>query len=215
MSMARRELVGAITSGALCLVLVGCGGTATPSPSASTAAELPSQAAPSVATPSVAAPSAEGSAGTQASGAQSGGASDLEALLPDTLCGAAAVKTSRNGAQLSATGGSDLAQAFAALAALGKSSNDIGVAVATAPNTDCTVGILRITGIDATLLQSAMNAAAAQSGSTATQTTIGGKTVWKTVGPTNTTYTYFNGDKVVFATAKSDAEAESIFSSLP
>jgi hypothetical protein len=212
--MARRARLGAITAGALCLVLVGCGGTATPSPAASIAAELPSQA-PSLAAPSVAAPSAEGSAAAGPSGAQSGGASDLEALLPDTLCGAAAIKTSRTGDQLSSTGGSDLAQAFAALAALGKSSNDVTVAVATAPNTNCTVGILRITGIDTTLLQSAMTAAAGQSGSTATQTTIGGKTVWKTVGPTDTTYTYFNGDKVVFATAKTDAEAESIFSSLP
>jgi hypothetical protein len=202
--MARRTLVGAITSGALCLVLVGCGGTATPSPAASTAAELPSVA------PSVAAPSAAASTGTQA-----GGATDLEALLPDTLCGAAAVKTSRTGDQLATVGGSDLAQAFAALAALGKSSNDVGVAVATAPNTDCTVGILRITGIDTTLLQAAMNAAAGQAGSTATQTTIGGKSVWKTVGADSTTYTYFNGDKVVFATAKTDADAESIFSSLP
>jgi hypothetical protein len=207
--MARRTLVGAITSGALCLVLVGCGGTATPSPAASIAAELPS-AAPSVAAPSVAAPSAAASTGTQA-----GGATDLEALLPDTLCGAAAIKTSRTGDQLATAGGSDLAQAFAALAALGKSSNDVGVAVATAPNTDCTVGILRITGIDTSLLQAAMNAAAGQSGSTATQTTIGGKSVWKTVSADSTTYTYFNGDKVVFATAKTDAEAESIFSSLP
>jgi len=206
--MARRTLVGAITSGTLCLVLVGCGGTATPSPAAS-AAELPSTA-PSVAAPSVAAPSAAASTGTQAAGA-----TDLEALLPDTLCGAASVKTSRTGDQLATVGGSDLAQAFAALAALGKSSNDVALAVATAPNSDCTVGILRITGIDTSLLQAAMNAAASQAGSTATQTTIGGKSVWKTVGAGNTTYTYFNGDKVVFATAKTDADAESIFSSLP
>jgi hypothetical protein len=40
------------------------------------------------------------------------------------------------------------------------------------------------------------------------------KTVWKMVRGT-ARRTYFNGDKVVFATAKTDADAESIFSSLP
>jgi hypothetical protein len=216
--MARRALVGFVASGALCIALVGCGAAATPTPSASSAAELPSQAAPSVAAPSAAEPSAtESSAaapstGTQPSFSLPSDAKDLEALLPDSLCGGKSIKTSMNGTTLGSAGQSDLVKA---LAALGKSATDITLAIAIEPTSNCTAGILRIKGVDTSLLQSAMMAAAAQSGTTATQTTVGGKTVYKDAGTDSTTYVYFSGDSVIFASAKKDSDAASIVQSLP
>jgi hypothetical protein len=204
--MTRHTIPGAVAAGALVLVLAACGGAASPSPSASAAGELPSQAAP----PSVA-PGASAAPG----GALPSGAPDLEALLPDTICGQTAVKTSLAGNQLANSGAGGLAQAFAALAALGKSSNDFAMAIASAPNTDCNIGVMRIAGIDTTMLQSVMTSAAAQQGGTATQTTIGGKTVYKITEGANTTYVYFTGDKVVFATAKNDSDAQAMLQNLP
>jgi hypothetical protein len=210
--MTRRTIHGAIAAGTLGLLLAACGGAASPSPSASTAAELPSQAAPSVAAPSVETGSGSGA---PPSISLPSDAKDLEALLPDTVCGQAAVKTSVTGDKLAQTGGSDLAQAFAALAALGKSSNDFAMAIASSPSTDCNIGIMRITGIDTTMLQSVMMSAVQQGGESATQTTVGGKTVYKMTGGDNTTYVYFSGDKVVFASAKSDADAQAMLQNLP
>jgi hypothetical protein len=57
--------------------------------------------------------------------------------------------------------------------------------------------------------------AAQQSGSSATQTTVGGKTVYKMVDANSTTYIYFTGDKVVFVSAKSDADAAAMLQNLP
>ncbi len=210
--MTRHTIPAAVAAGALVLVLAACGGAASPSPSASTAAELPSQAAPPTVAPAAsAAPGASSAPG----GALPSGAPDLEALLPDTVCGQTAVKTSLAGNQLASSGAGGLAQAFAALAALGKSSNDFAMAIASAPNTNCNIGVMRIAGIDTTMLQSVMTSAAAQQGASATQTTLGGKTVYKITEGANTTYVYFTGDKVVFATADSDSDAQAMLQNLP
>jgi hypothetical protein len=215
--LTRRPLFGAAASAALCLALVACGGTASPTPSASPAALLPSAqpsaAAPSVA-PSVEAPS-ESPTGAQPSGAPASGSADSEALkaqLPDTICGQPATKQALNGDQLGAVGGSEMVQA---LAALGKLSNNLALAVAVSPDSGCTLGLLQIKGIDTTLLESAMTIAASRAGTTATQVTVGGKDAWKTTNGDKTTYVAFGGENVIFATASSDANAQSMIESLP
>ena len=216
--MTRRPLIGAAASAALCLALVACGGTASPTPSASPALLLPSAqpsaAAPSVA-PSIEAPSLAPSAGGQPSGAPASGSADSEALkaqLPDTICGQPATKQALNGDQLGAIGGSEMVQA---LAALGKLSNNLALAVAVSPDSGCTLGLLQIKGIDTTLLESAMTIAASRAGTTATQVTVGGKDAWKTTNGDKTTYVAFGGENVIFATAKNDADAQSMIESLP
>ena len=224
--MTRRPLFGAAASAALCIALVACGGTASPTPSASSEPLLPSaqpslevpSVAPSVepsVEPSAAAPSEAPSTGTLPSGAPLTGSADSEALkaqLPDTICGAPATKQALNGDQLGAIGGSEMLQA---LAALGKLSNNLSLAVATAPAGDCTLGLLQIKGIDTTLLESAMSIAASRAGTTATQVTVGGKDAWKTTNGDTTTYVAFGGENVIFATAKNDADAQSMIESLP
>jgi hypothetical protein len=215
--LTRRPLFGAAASAALCLALVACGGTASPTPSASPAALLPS-AQPSAAEPSVApsveAPS-ESPTGAQPSAAPASGSADSEALkaqLPDTICGQPATKQALNGDQLGAVGGSEMVQA---LAALGKLSNNLALAVAVSPDSGCTLGLLQIKGIDTTLLESAMTIAASRAGTTATQVTVGGKDAWKTTNGDKTTYVAFGGENVIFATASSDANAQSMIESLP
>jgi hypothetical protein len=224
--LTRRPLIGAAASAALCLAIAGCGGTASPTPAASSAAVVPSaqasvgapSAAPSVeqpVSPSAAAPSAAPSTGTGPSGAPASGSADSEALkaqLPDTICGAPATKQALNADQLGTIGGSDMVRA---LAALGKLSENLALAVAVAPDGDCTLGLLQIKGIDTTLLESAMSIAAAQSGTTATQTTVGGKDAWKSTSGDKTTYVAFGGEHVIFATATDDADARSMIESLP
>jgi hypothetical protein len=203
---------------ALCLALVACGGTSSPTPSASEPAQ-PSAAAPSVA-PSVApsAPASEapssapGSQPSGATGSASAASEALKAQLPDTLCGSPATKAALNADQLGAMGGSDMVQA---LAALGKLSDNLALAVATNPDGSCTLGLLQIKGIDTTLLESAMTIAASRAGTTATQTTVGGKDAWKTTNGDKTTYVAFSGENVIFATAKNDADAQAMIESVP
>ena len=228
--MTRRPVIGAAASAALCLALVACGGTAAPTPATSSGPLLPSSQ-PSVEAPSLApstepslapslapsspAPSRAPSSGAQPSGAPAGASADSEALkaqLPDTICGGPATKQALNADQLGQFGGSDMIRA---LAALGKLSNGVALAVATAPDGDCTLGLLQIKGIDTTLLQSAMSIAAAQAGTTATHTTVGGKDAWKSTSGDKTTYVAFAGEHVIFATAADDADARSMIESLP
>jgi hypothetical protein len=166
-------------------------------------------------TPSAVAPSEAPSTGAAPSGAPASGSADseaLKALLPDTICGSPATKQALNADQLGQVGGSDMVRA---LAALGKLSDNLALAVAVSPDGSCTLGLLQIKGIDTTLLQSAMSIAAAQSGSSATQVTVGGKDAWKTTNGDKTTYVAFGGEHVIFATAKNDAQAQSMIESVP
>jgi hypothetical protein len=213
--MTRLGLVGAIASGVLLVTLSGCGGTA--SPQGSVAA--PSQPAPSV-EPSVAPPSAAPSV-APSEGAPSfaipsfvlpSEAKDLEALLPNTLCGATATKASMTGASFAQSGQSEFLDA---LRAVGKTAADVAFAIAVAPGNGCTAGIFRVAGADPNLLKSAMLASQSQSGQAATQSTVGGKDVYVTAGASATTYVYFHGDAVIFAGAKTETDAAGILQALP
>jgi hypothetical protein len=214
--MTRLGLAGAFASGVLLVTLSGCGSA---TPQASVAAAAPSQAA-SVA-PSVAPPSAEASVAAPSEGASSfaipsfalpSQAKDLEALLPNTLCGAAATKASMTGASFAQSGQS---QFLDALKAIGKTAADVAFAIAIAPGNGCTAGIFRVAGADPNLLKSALLASESQSGQTATQSTVGGKDVYVTSGGSATTYVYFHGDAVIFAGAKTETDAAGILQALP
>jgi hypothetical protein len=210
--MARRAVV-AIASSALVIVLWGCGGAASPNPSVAAA---PSTAA-SVAPPSVPAPSTEpstaGASQVIPSFSLPSEAKDLEALLPDTMCGGKSTKASVSGAGLGASAGAEF---VAGLAALGKTAADVSFAFAFS-EAGCGAGIFRVAGVDQNALQTSMLAAVQKEGQTFTQASVGGKSVF--VG-TDTSgvgkqYVYFHGDAMIFATATDDAKAAQILQSLP
>ena len=215
--MTRRAFVGVLASGVLLVALSGCGGAATPTPAGSTVAVLPSQAAPSVAEPSVAEPSAEESSGTEPSipipsFTLPSEAKDLEALLPDTLCGAKATKASLSGASFAATADESFKST---LASLGKQPSDVSLAFAYTQG-DCGAGIFRINGVDQNALKQALLAEEQKSGRTYTQSSVGGKDVYITDQSSgNKQYVYFAGDAVIFAQAKDDATAAGILQQLP
>jgi hypothetical protein len=220
--MVGRSILGGLASVSLALLLGACSSGASPSPSGSQAASLPSQAAPSVAAPSEVAPSEAAPSVAEASGAAPSVAvpgfslpSDdkgLEALLPDTICGVKSTKASMSGSRFAQSGQSEFLDA---LKAVGKTANDVTFAIAAGADSGCTAGILRINGVDPNTLKTAMLAAAAKSGETATQKTVGGKDVYVTVGPDATTYVYFHGDAVIFVSAKNDNDAATILQNLP
>jgi hypothetical protein len=214
--MARRAVV-AIASSALLIVLWGCGGAASPNPSVAAASGPAPSTVESVAPPSVAASSTEPStapaSGLLPSFSLPSEAKDLEALLPDTMCGGKSTKASVSGAGIGSSAGAEF---VAGLAALGKSPADVSFAFAFS-EAGCGAGIFRVAGVDQNALQTAMLAAVQKEGQTFTQSSVGGKSVF--VG-TDTSgvgkqYVYFHGDAMIFATATDDAKAAQILQSLP
>ena len=211
--MARRTAVATIASGALLLILWGCGAAATPIPSAATAASeaAPSAAAPSAAEASAAEPSAAQASNPLACYSLPSEAKDLEALLPDSICGGPAQKTSLSGASFAAQAQPEFK---AALAALGKSASDVSFALEFAA-TGCGAGIFRIAGVSQDQLQQVFLAEQQKSGTTYTQASVGGKNVYVSDSGSGKQYFYFKGDAVIFASAKDDATAGPILQSLP
>jgi hypothetical protein len=211
----RRLAAGAM----LVALMAGCGGAA--SPSASTGSAAPSVAAPSVAAsteastaPSEAAPSeaAPSTAPSIALPSLPSEAKDLEAVLPSSLCGTTATKVSLSGASFAANADPDFK---AVLSALGKSPSDVAFAIAIAGDSGCGAGIFRVQGVDSGALQAAFNAQVQKSGDTFTDKNVGGKDVkiQATSGVSN--YLYFKGDALIFASAKTEADAASILQQLP
>ena len=214
--MARRALV-AIASSALVIVLWGCGGAASPNPSVAAASNPAPSTAESVPPPSVEAPSTEPSTAGASLAIPSfslpSEAKDLEALLPDTMCGGKSTKASVSGAGLGASAGAEF---LAGLAALGKSPSDVSFAFAFAEG-GCGAGIFRVAGVDQNTLQTAMIAAVQKEGTTFTQSSVGGKSVFVGADASGGAkqYVYFHGDAMIFATADDDAKAAQILQSLP
>jgi hypothetical protein len=208
------------------IALVGCsgstGGSAAPSVSAaapSTEASAPSAAPPSEAAPSSAPPSQAAASEPAASNPVPGYSfpsddKELEALIPNTLCGAKAQKLSMKGNDVFNDASS--ADIKAALAAIGKSTDDVSAAAGFAldPTAGCAVIILRIKGVDEGQMRTVLLAEAKKEGQDYTETSLGGKTVY-TSDPTKFDYTYIKGDGVIIITAKSKKDAESLISQLP
>jgi hypothetical protein len=214
--MTPRSLAIGLTAFALIGALAGCnaaapgssaGATSSPgaaspagsaAPTASTAATATESALPSFALPSFQLPS---------------GAKELEALLPAQMCGGTSIKFSMSGAQFAATADKEFTKT---LSDLGKSPSDVSFAAAAAPTGNCSAGIFRIQGVDQARLQEVFLAASQQEGSTFTQASVSGKNVYViTTSDSETQYVYFNGDAVLFAQAKTQADAASILADLP
>jgi hypothetical protein len=175
----------------------------------------PSQAAQSVAPPSAAASVAASSGGAPSFAIPSfvlpSEAKDLEALLPNTLCGATATKASMTGTSFMATADDSFK---ATLAALGKQPSDVAFAFAFT-TAGCGAGIFRINGVDQGALKQGLLAEEQKSGNTYTQATVGGKSVYVSAQGSGKQYVYFAGDAVIFAQAKDDATAAGILQQLP
>ena len=125
------------------VALIGCSGTAggSTAPSSGSAA-APSTAAtaaePSAAAPSEAAPSAAASEPVTAFAFPSDD-KELEAVIPDKICGATAQKLSLKGKE--ATGDDELWSRI--LQALGKSLSDVSAAAAFTTKPGCSVTIIK------------------------------------------------------------------------
>ena len=122
--MSRQTIAGAVASCVLLATLSACGAAATPVPAASTVAAAPSVAAPSAAAPSVAAPSVAAPSVEPTTSEPSNAfpsfalpseAKDLEALLPDTLCGTKALKASMSGTSFAKTADQEFLDALKAV----------------------------------------------------------------------------------------------------
>jgi hypothetical protein len=136
----------------------------------------------------------------------------LAAMLPETLCGTAAVKTSFAGETF---GSSTDAEFLAFVQALGKTPADVSFAAAIGGTTGCTVSILKVNGADATQLRDKFTAEMAKDGNTTTEKSLGGKTVLAGSGANSFGYVYFKDDMVFIFTAPDDAKATEIATALP
>ena len=143
---------------------------------------------------------------------------DLEALLPSTICGQPAIKTSLSGASFAA--GAD--PAFTAvLSQLGKSASDVAFAIATGDPTKAatcavTAGVFEVKGADGDALKTIFLASAVQEEKTYTESSLGGKDVFlDTSDSSQKSYAYFKGDGIFFVEAPDDATAGPILSSMP
>jgi hypothetical protein len=173
-----------------------------PSPGASASASASSASAPT------------GAASGLPSFALPSGAKDLEALLPDTLCGLPAVKFSMSGAQFAATADEEFTKT---LSDLGKSPSDVSFAAAGSSNGECGAGIFRINGADQTRLQEVFLDASKSDGATYTAGNVGGRSVFviTTPGEDGKQYVYFKGDAVLFVQAPDETKAGEILRLLP
>ncbi len=202
----RDRMVGGGLMALALVALIGCSSSAgSAAPSAAPESVAPTSGAPSEAAPSEAA----------ASEAAPSGAAPSLALpsLPSTLCGSPATKASISGEQfLTATPD---ATVTSLLQELGKTPADVSVAFAIAPTTDCSAGIFRIKGADPAKLKSVFLAAAAKEGDTYEEKSIGGKTVLVDPNASGLQYAYFKDDGLIFAGAKTEADAASVIQQLP
>ncbi len=197
------------------VALVGCGsGTASPSAAAATsqpsvaqtepstaASEAPSEAASapaSFAIPSFVLPSSDKA---------------LEALIPSQICGATPLKGSLTGDQVFAGGTKDAA-VVAALQSMGKTKADVSAAFALTTTTNCGVAIIRVNGANESDIKRVFLQAAASSGTTYTEDSVGGKAVLSD-DPTGFSYTYFKGDGIFTVKADTKQHAADILSAFP
>jgi hypothetical protein len=179
----------------LALIAVGCNTGATSS-AGSSAAPASGGLLPSLAIPSV-------SFSTDPA---------LAAMLPETLCGTAAVKTSFAGETF---GSSTDAEFLAFVQALGKTPADVSFAAAIGGTTGCTASIMRVKGADTTQLRDKFTQEMVKEGNTTQEKTLGGKTVLVGSDANSFGYVYFKDDTVIIFTAPDEAKATEIAAALP
>jgi hypothetical protein len=198
------------------ILVTACGGGSSPSPSTAAAASAQaSQAAPSTAATEAA--SAEASVAIPSFTLPSSD-KEVEALLPDKLCGKGVQKASISGAQ--AVGTDEDTQGI--LRSLGKSPSDVSLAIAfadPATNAGCKVAaaIFRVKGANSDQLANAFKEVAQKQGEQFSERAVGGKNVYVSVNKSGdtTTYAYFNGDALLFVTAPDDATAGPALQDMP
>jgi hypothetical protein len=136
----------------------------------------------------------------------------LAAMLPETLCGTAAVKSSFAGETF---GSSTDAEFLAFVQALGKTPADVSFAAAIGGTTGCTASIMRVKGADTTQLRDKFTAEMVKEGNTTQEKTLGGKTVLVGSDANSFGYVYFKDDTVIIFTAPDEAKATEIAAALP
>ena len=207
------------------IALVGCsggsGGSAAPNASAAapTSAEASAGNAPAT---SSSVPPSEAAASEPAASAPVPGftfpseAKDLEAIIPDTICGAKVQKLSLKGKDVFNPNNEGAAEIEAVLNSIGKTTADVTAAAGfgLASDSGCSVTIIRIAGAAEGQLRDVLKAEAVKEKQTFTETTVGGKTVYQ--GDTGKfDYTYIKGDGVIILTAGTQKEAEDLIAQLP
>ncbi len=137
---------------------------------------------------------------------------ELEALLPQTLCGVDVLKFSMKGETFIASADPQL---VSLLGWLDKTPADVRLAVAGSVTGGCTAGIFRINGADTASFKQAFIDRSVAEGTVYQQATIGGKDVL--VGPdaSEFQYAYFKGDALFFVTGGTDAQAAETLDALP
>ncbi|MGP1673789.1 MAG: hypothetical protein ACTS8Z_01070 [Candidatus Limnocylindrales bacterium] len=213
--MNRSHFKAMTLAGVVLLVLAACGGS-TASTGATASAVAPGTAAsaspsvavasaspavdPSLAIPSFAFPSED---------------KELEALLPNLMCGATTLKFSLSGATFATAADP---QFIAILGELGKSPADVSFAVAGGtPGVDsgaCSAGIFRIKGADTNRFKEVFLAESAKEGTTYEEKSVAGRTVLVGDG-TDFQYAYFTGDALIFVAAPTEAQAAEVLVDLP
>ena len=143
-------------------------------------------------------------------------AKDLEAVIPDTICGAKVQKLSLKGKDVFNPNNEGAAEIEAVLKSIGKTTDDVTAAAGfgLASDSGCSVTIIRIAGANEGQLRDVLKAEAVKEKQTFTETTVGGKTVYQ--GDTGKfDYTYIKGDGVIIFTAGTQKEAEDLIAQLP
>jgi len=208
--MRERMIGGGLVAVAL-VALIGC--SSTTGGSSAPASSAPGSAAASAAAPSEAAPSE--AAASEAVPGFSFPSSDkeLEALIPDELCGVKVTKISAKGEEAI---GADNTEMLGVLQGLGKSVSDVGVAMGMdmTGGSTCSVFIFRIAGADEGKLRDLFKQEAQKEGMTYTELSLGGKNVART-DATKFTYAWGKGDGLIVVSADTEANAADIISQLP
>jgi len=218
-----RRLVGPLAaSAAIAILVVACGGSATPAPTATPAPAAPASVAPS---PS---PSPEPSAApSESAAAVASGAlpsiglpnqdTNLEAVLPSSFGGVTLQKLSMKGEQF--LGQSSSADFNKAMSALGLTAADVSVAVAAdmTGKAGVTFIAIRFAGADSGKLSQVFQAASQASGDVVSSVNLGGKDVIKTKDGISGSfsYLYVRNDVVLGVTTKDDATAAKALAVLP
>ena len=212
----RDRMIGGGLMAVALVALIGCSGTAggSTAPSSGSSGAAPSTAA-TTAAPSAAAPSEAASSQAAASEPIPGFSfpsddKELEAIIPDKICGATVQKLSLKGKQ--ATGDNELWPGI--LQALGKSFSDVSAAAAFSTKPACSVTIIKIKGADEGKLRELLQSEAAKAGITYTKVSVGGKDVY-TSNPAKFGYSWVKGDGAIIITADSAKDAEELVSALP
>jgi hypothetical protein len=215
--MRLRSFAPFAASAAAAVLIAACGGSATAAPSVAAPSAAVSVAPSVEPSPSPAASAAAVASGALPSIGLPNQDTNLEAMLPSTFNGVTLQKFSMKGAQFL---GQDPTSSFnKAVTALGLTTADVSVAIATDPTskTAVTFAAIRFAGADSSKLLQVFQAASVTAGTVVSAANVGGKDVIKTKDTTGASFSYFyvRNDVVLGVTAPDDAAAAPALQVLP